>query len=263
MDQQLLQAADVIAANRLARARLAALAPSIRPPDEAAAYAIQDRLHELLTQQGLGTLKGHKIGCTTKVMQEFLGIGNPCAGGVFAATVHRSPARVRYADFVRPGVECEIVVQLGADLPHVSAPFDRARVAAAVSAVMAGMEIVDDRYENYKALDTPTLIADDFFDAGCVLSAPLTDWQRLDLAAVTGVTCINGVEVGRGRGSDVLGHPFEALVWLANQLAARGRSLQAGEFVFTGSVVATQWLQAGDRVQMTIEGLGQVEALFA
>jgi len=124
------------------------------------------------------------------------------------------------------------------------------------------MEIVDDRYVDYKSLDTPTLIADDFFDAGCVLGEPASDWRALDLPALSGATWINGVEVGRGRGADVMGHPFEALAWLANSLARCGRSLRAGEFVFTGSVVETKWVQPGDHVVMTIDGLGQVEAEF-
>jgi 2-oxo-3-hexenedioate decarboxylase/2-keto-4-pentenoate hydratase len=127
---------------------------------------------------------------------------------------------------------------------------------------MAGMEIVDDRYVDYKSLDTPTLIADDFFDAGCVLGEPVAAWRSLDLASLSGVTRINGVEVGRGRGADVMGHPFEALAWLANSLAHRGRHLRAGEFVFTGSVVETKWVNRGDRVVMQIERLGTVEAVF-
>jgi len=135
-------------------------------------------------------------------------------------------------------------------------------VAHAVAAVMAGMEIVDDRYVDYKTLDTPTLIADDFFDAGCVLGAPVRDWRRLDIASLAGTTRINDAEVGRGRGADVMGHPFNALAWLATTLAKRGRSLRAGEFVFTGSVVETKWANRGDRVLMEIEGLGKVEAVF-
>ena len=127
---------------------------------------------------------------------------------------------------------------------------------------MAGMEIVDDRYVDYKSLDTPTLIADDFFDAGCVIGSPVTEWRRLDLTALTGKTLINGVEVGSGSGADVMGHPFRALAWLANSMARRGRSLHAGEFVFTGSVVETKWLNKGDRVTMQIDRLGTVEAIF-
>jgi 2-keto-4-pentenoate hydratase len=256
------RAARVLSEHRLSRRRFSALEPALRPPDENGAYAIQDELHGILSRAGLGPVVGHKIGCTTLVMQEFLHIANPCAGGVFEATVHSSPAALAHANYVRPGVECEMVMRLSADLPGAGAPFTRDRVAAAVGAVMAGMEIVDDRYVDYASLDTPTLIADDFFDAGCVIGEPVADWHALDLSSVNGVTTINGVEVGRGRGADVMGHPFEALAWLANTLTRRGRYLKAGEFVFTGSVVATQWLNRGDRVVMTIDGLGSVEAGF-
>ena len=253
--------ARIIAGYRLGHRPLPALEPAARPADERTAYAVQDALHLLLAPE-LGAVVGHKIGCTTPVMQAFLGIPNPCAGGVFERTVHASPAHVRHADFLHVGVECEIVVRLGRDLTPEQAPFDRDAVAEAVAACMAGMEIVDDRYVDYKSLDTPTLIADDFFDAGCVLGSSISDWRALDLAAATGRTRINGVEVGRGRGADVMGHPFAALAWLANNLARRGHSVQAGQFVFTGSVVETKWVHRGDRVEMEIEGLGGVAAVF-
>ncbi len=255
------QTAAVIAAYRLGRKPMPALDPTIRPADERTAYAVQDALHPLLAGS-LGAVAGHKIGCTTPVMQAFLRIPNPCAGAVFERTVHASPARVRHADFLHVGVECEIVVRLGRDLTPGQAPFDRESVATAVMACMAGMEIVDDRYVDYKSLDTPTLIADDFFDAGCVLGAAVSDWRGLDLAAATGRTRINGVEVGSGRGADVMGHPFAALAWLANSLAQRGQAIRAGQFVFTGSVVETKWVSRGDRVEMEIEGLGSVAATF-
>jgi 2-keto-4-pentenoate hydratase len=262
MESAIHRTARTIADYRLTRRPLPALDAAVRPADEAAAYEVQAALHEVLTAAGLGAVDGHKIGCTTPVMQAFLRIPNPCAGGVFASTVRQTPARLNHADFLHVGVECEIVVRLDRDLPPAGAPFDRDAVGQAVGACMAGMEIVDDRYVDYKSLDTPTLIADDFFDAGCVLGQPIQDWRRLDLTALTGVTRINGAEVGRGRSQDVMGHPFEALAWLANSLARRGLGLRAGEFVFTGSVVETKWVSRGDRVVMTIDGLGTVEAVF-
>ena len=253
--------ARVIVDYRLGRKPMPALEPSIRPEDEAGAYAVQEALHGLLAPT-LGGVVGHKIGCTTPVMQAFLNISSPCAGGVFEKTVHASPVRLRHGDYMHVGVECEIVVRLARDLAPDAAPFTGQSVADAVGACMAGMEIVDDRYVDYKSLDTPTLIADDFFDAGCVLGAAVTQWRNLDLSALAGVTRINGVEVGRWRGADVMGHPFEALAWLATNLARRGQSIRAGEFVFTGSVVETKWVNRGDRVEMQIEGLGTVEAVF-
>ncbi len=255
-------AAAMLADCRLNRVPLDALPDGLRPPSEGDAYAIQHRLHGRLTGGGLGPVVGHKIGCTTAVMQAFLKIPNPCAGGVFSRTVHRSPARVAHGSFVRVGVECEIVARLKRDLPPRSAPYEVAEVAAAVGTVMPGMEIVDARYVDYTRLDTPTLIADDFFDAGCVLGSE-TPWDgSLALESVVGVTRINGTEAGRGRGADVMGHPFHALRWLANQRAARGEGLAAGEFVFLGSVVETKWVARGDHVVMQLQGLGTVEAVF-
>ena len=111
-------------------------------------------------------------------------------------------------------------------------------------------------------MGAPTLVADDFFAAGCVLGQPVARSAAPDLLGVIGRAVINGVEVGRGTGADVLGHPHNALAWLANHLAAEGKGLRAGEIVLTGSLVKTVWLKAGDSVVMDLSGLGKVEATF-
>jgi 2-oxo-3-hexenedioate decarboxylase/2-keto-4-pentenoate hydratase len=257
------RAAAILRDARLGRAPIDPLLVDVRPRDETEGYAVQRALHELLHSAGLGPVTGHKIGCTTPVMQAFLGIPSPCAGGVLAATVHEGRAHVPHGDYVRVGAECEIAVRLGADLGPSGAPFDRASVAPAVESVLAAMEIVDDRYRDYRTLGVPTLIADDFFNAGCVLGPPVTRWRDLDLAALRGVTRLNGAEVGRGEGRAVMGHPFEALAWLANLRARLGLGLRAGEFVLLGSVVETRWVGPGDEVAVAIEGLGEVHATFA
>ena len=257
------RAAGLLADARLARTRFAGLPTDCRPPDEAAAYAVQDALHRRLGAAGLGPLAGHKIGCTTAVMQQFLNIANPCAGGVFAPTVQHGRGMFRHADFLHVGVECEIAVRLARPLPAAGAPYDRDGVAAAVGACMAAIEVVDDRYRDYRSLDTPTLIADDFFNAACVLGDPVESWSEHDLARVSGRMRINGGKVGSGSGGDILGHPLEALAWLANALAARGQNLAAGEFVLLGSVVQTRWAEAGDRIEVEIEGLGRASCHFS
>ena len=196
-------------------------------------------------------------------MQRFLNIPNPCAGGVFANTRFESGVSIPHNNFVRPGVECEIVVFLQKDLPPIDRPHTHETVADAVGGIAAGIEIVDDRYVDYKTLDTPTLIADDFFDAGCVIGAPLRDWHSIDIPALVGRTSINGAEVGAGRASDVMGHPFAALAWLANSLIARGQFLMRDEFVFTGSVVETRWINRGDQVTVEIDKLGATTINFS
>ena len=258
------RAAALIRAARVGLVPLDVLPSDCRPADEADAYAVQQVLNSQLTAAGHGPLAGHKIGCTTPVMQAFLNIPNPCAGEVFRRTVHRRHGTFRAAEFLRLGVECEIAVELAADLDGRTGAGQSARQAAgdAVGAVMASIEIVDDRYRDYSTLGTPTLIADDFFNAGCVLGEPLRDWRRLDLAGLAGRMLINGNEVGAGRGADILGHPLEALAWLAGSMAARGRTLRAGEFVSLGSVVATKWVQPGDEVRIELDGLGEARATF-
>jgi 2-oxo-3-hexenedioate decarboxylase/2-keto-4-pentenoate hydratase len=257
------RAAQLLSTARLDRQRFARLPTNCRPLDELSAYAIQEALHRRLTAAGWGALAGHKIGCTTTVMQRFLNIGNPCAGGVFAPTVQHRQGRFRHADFLHVGVECEIAVRLARDLPVARAPYDRTGVAGAIGACMAAIEVVDDRYKDYKSLDTPTLIADDFFNAACVLGGEVERWRELDLTAVAGRMRINGRAVGTGKGGDILGHPLNALAWLANALAARGRSLGAGEFVLLGSVVETKWVEAGDLVEIEIDGLGRATCHFS
>lgn len=255
-------AARFIALNRLERSRMAALPEEYAPQSIEDGYRIQDELHEVLSQARLGAIVGHKIGCTTKVMQAYLNIDQPCAGGIFERTVHRRDAVLRHGDFVRVGVECELAVRLARPLEAASAPFDRAAVAAAIGEAMAAIEIVDDRYQNWRELSVAALVADDFFNAGIVLGDPVAIWQRLDLARIKGSLAIDGKIVGTGTGADVLGHPLEALAWLANQRAQRGQGLAEGAIVMTGSIVQTHWMERGHQAVVTLDGLGEARVKF-
>jgi 2-oxo-3-hexenedioate decarboxylase/2-keto-4-pentenoate hydratase len=181
---------------------------------------------------------------------------------VFAKGVHNSGVSLRHGDFVRVGVECEIAVRLGRDLAASGTAFTADSIAPSIDAYHPAIEIVDDRYADWRTIGAPTLVADDFFAAGCVLGPPVSRSVAPDLLAVTGRAEINGAEVGRGTGADVLGHPHHALAWLANHLAGSGRQLRAGDIVLTGSLVQTVWLNAGDQVVMELSGLGAVAADF-
>jgi 2-keto-4-pentenoate hydratase len=258
---RILTAAQTLATARRNRSALKALPSEAAPRDEAEGYLVQRALHDLLLP-GTGPLVGYKIGCTSKVMQEYLNIPHPCSGGVFARGVQESGVRLRSADYVRVGVECEIAVQMARDLQPSEEPFTAEWVMEAIEAYLPAIEIVDDRYERWETLGALTLIADDFFAAGCVLGTPIGRAAAPDMLTITGHAVINGTEAGRGTGADVLGHPHHALAWLANHLAQEGKGLHRGQIVLTGSLVKTVWLKAGDHVVMELEGLGKVEASF-
>ena len=227
--------------------------------------AIQAVVHDQLTKAGHGRLMGTKIGCTTQVMQEYLGMEHPCGGGIFDSTVRQVDGTFDFDSFLHVGVECEIAVRLGSVIRAVDGPHDLAGVSKAVASIFAAIEIVDDRYVDFvhRIPDWRTWLADDFFGAGIVLGEPVQDWPELDLPSIQGSMRINGIEVGTGHGRDIIrGHPLEALVWLANDVSRRGRDLPAGWIVMLGSVVQTKWLNPGDVVEAEIEGLGKAVARF-
>lgn len=254
-------AAEQICAARLSLTPLAPPLAGAAPCDLAEAYAVRDAVHARLAESRFGARVGWKIGCTTPVMQAYLGIAHPCAAGLFAGTTHRGDATLRHGDFIRVGVECEIAVRLTSDLPE--GPFTPETVKGAVGAVMAAIEIVDDRYVDWQSTGTPMLVADDFFAAGAVLGGEHDPTALPDLATLHGRVLIDGAEAGAGIGADVLGHPYAALAWLAEHTCARGMPLRAGEIVLLGSLVRTRWLSAGANVRIEIDALGAVEASFA
>ena len=233
---------------------------SERPATVEQAYQVQQHLNAKLAQQ-LGEVAGYKVGCTTSVMQSYLGIDHPCAGIIFNNTIHhmQSGTRAVYASqsLCRPGVECEIGVYLKKDMTDVTG-LSIESCASFLASVHASIELVDDRWRDYRQVDTPSLIADNFFGAGCVVGEAC----QLDidqLAVVRGTLIVNGAEIGSGVGADILGHPLHALVWLATHLVERGTPLRAGDFVSLGSVVKTHWLTPGDVVTVSFDGLGVCE----
>jgi 2-oxo-3-hexenedioate decarboxylase/2-keto-4-pentenoate hydratase len=220
----------------------AALAP--RSLDEG--YAIHARVSAALS--GGAPPAGHKIGCTTPVMQAYLGIHHPCAGVILAGMAHRSPATVSTAGHGRLGVECELAVRLGGDLEPAS--------------VMAAIEIVEDRYVDFRALDAATLVADNFFGTACVLGADIDPASVGDLAAARASMAVDGQVVGSGEGVHILGEPLAALRWLRETRAAQGAPLRPGEIVLLGSIVETRWVEPGNEVVVRNDPLGEVVVRF-
>ena len=254
-----------LAAQRLFEAHqrrepFAPLPAELAPRTAEEAYAIQDYFVALRAEQ-LGAVAGYKIALSSKEMQRFVGVDEPQAGVMLESTLHRTPAKLRAMDYVHLIVEFEIAVQMAADLPVADAPYSRASVAPFVQAVMPAIEIADDRDADYGQLARHPLelIADNGWNEGAVLGVPVTNWSALDLAAVRGIATINGKVVGEGLGAAAMGHPLDALAWIANHLAAHGRGLVFRDVVITGSIITTKTVQAGDLVKFSVDRLGDVE----
>jgi 2-keto-4-pentenoate hydratase len=231
------------------------LPAELRPVSLAEAYAAQEVYHRL-AEPVYGGIAGAKIATTTKIMQQLMGISHPCAGAIFARTIHASPARLRAADFVNLRIESEIALELGADVPASGAPWTAQTVAPMVAGAMPAFELIEDRHADYAKSEASSLIVENCWNGGVVIGAPKAVpkvMQTASLVGIEGRLAINGAMVGEGRAED----PCATLAWLANTLAERGRGLVAGMMVITGSVIPTISIAPGDRAVFTVDGLGE------
>lgn len=249
-------AAETLLAAHKANTTFQTLGPPDRPAGIVDAYDIQEKFVTLLRSQH-GDAVGYKVGLTSAAMQTFCGIDHPIAGVVLASRVVRSGATVRRVDYGRLGLEFEIAVRIKSDVPVTATPYTAATVAPHIGGVGAAIEIVDDRHADYGSLDVLSLVADNSWNAGIVLSEFAAAWP--DLESVLGRASKDGVACGEGHGRDILGHPFNSVAWLATQLASRGAGLKAGEIVMTGAVMKTVFPDADAHYRFELGDIGSVE----
>jgi 2-keto-4-pentenoate hydratase len=254
-----MQTAAALCELRQARRRMHSLPETVAPRTEQEGAEAQLALARLM---GADPPAGFKIGATGKRMQAYLGLSGPAAGFMRAAGLYTSGATVHFADFINPGVECEIAVRLAHDLRP--APCTRTEAEAAVGELMAGIEIVENRYNDLAELGTPTMIADQVFHAAAVLAAPAEHWRSLDVAALTGRMTIDSTVREQGIAADLLGHPMNCLAWLAgSEVAAAFGGLKAGQVIMLGSVTPPIWLDAPARVTVEFAPLPAVAITVA
>src|SRR5712664_4750998 len=223
------------------RARYRPLDAAIRRAPLDDAYRIQDALHRLMAEAGRSEIAGWKIALTSKAMQQMTGVDQPAAGAIFSKVVHSSPARIDLAAYHHLGVEFEVAVRLGDPLPASGDPWTRPSVAGRVAACLPAFELVEDGDADYKTLDAFTLVAQNTWNGDVVLGAPMTEWRRVDLERAVTRCWINEQPSGQGKTGDAMGHPFDAVAWLANLLNRRGRMLERGMIVMTGSSITTRF----------------------
>jgi len=224
----------------------------VRTQDDA--YAVQDHYVSHIRDQGKGI--GYKIGLTSARMQKMCNIDSPVAGVIFADRLEQNGARLKRHRYGRLGVEFEIGVRMARDLHSSEGPFTMQSIASAVDCVCAAVEIVDDRNADYATLEALSLIADNAWNAGIILSDWQSPWPPLE--DLKGTVSLDGQELDSGYGRDVLGHPFNPLAWLANHLFERGTSLKAGDIILTGSLVTTKFPKQAGSFRYDLQGLGVV-----
>jgi 2-keto-4-pentenoate hydratase len=242
------------------RRRFAPLQPWPEVPDETFAYAVQEGLLARRLQRTPGRVAGYKIGLTTPRMQTLCRGNQPISGVMYERSIRRSPAQVSPGDWVHLGIESELAVRIARPLPAGSEAITRDDVAAAVDGMAAAFELIEDRHADYTTLDWLWMAADNSWHSGLVLGEVVSPRDVTDLP---GVLTIDGGEVDRGSTRDVLGHPYDAVAWLANHLSGRGLRLESGQWVSTGSIATIRFAEPGRHYRFTIAGLPPVELTVA
>ncbi|MGB2710807.1 MAG: hypothetical protein WBC33_04765 [Conexibacter sp.] len=220
------------------------------------AYRVQAIGRELRGATG-DEVRGWKVGLTSLAMQELMGVDQPDSGYLLESMIVGSGAQLRSEQFVQPRVEAEIAFLLKAAIegPNVT----REEVLAATQAFAPALEIIDSRI-----IDWRIGIVDTVADNASSGMAVIGDWRDAEDVRVEeiGVSLALGPEVVRGRGDAVLGHPAEAVVWLARTLAEQGGRMEPGDVVLPGAVARAVPIAAGQAAYATFDRLGEVSVRF-
>lgn len=216
-------AAKLLRQIRQDRVPVGPLPSGTAPTTAAEGAAVQVALASLV---GAMPPAGFKIGATGRRMQAYLGVDAPIAGFMRQADLYQRDASMRFDDFIKPGVECEVAVRLARDLPP--GPCCLAQAQAAVGDFFAGIEIVENRYDDLADLGMPTLLADQMYHCSAVISDQHDiDWRGLPIDALRGRIWLDDGTADEGVTSDLLGHPLNGLAWLLGR-PRRRRSAGSG-----------------------------------
>jgi 2-keto-4-pentenoate hydratase len=225
----------------------------------AAAYAVQRANTEHYLKQGRRPV-GRKIGLTSKSVQKQLGVDSPDFGMLYADMALYDGEEVALGRVMQPKVEAEIALVLEKDLAQPMASL--AEVISAVAYAVPAIEIVGSRIENWniKLLDT---VADNASSGLFVLGGEPKKLDAFDLRMCGMVMERRGEPVSVGAGVACLGNPLNAALWLARTMVEVGAPLQAGDVIMSGALGPMVTVAPGDVVDVRINGLGSVRAVFA
>jgi 2-keto-4-pentenoate hydratase len=214
--------------------------------DISAAYLVQSKLIARRAAEGHVRV-GRKIGLTSKAVQRQLGVDQPDFGVLLDRMEIPDGGLVPAGLLLQPRIEAEIAFRLATDLDG--------------AASYAALEIVDSRIAVWDITIVDT-VADNASSGLFVISDHEVPLDGLDLASAGMQMLRNDAVVSTGTGSACLGHPLNALAWLASTAAAYGDPLRAGDIVLSGALGPMMPVRPGDTFTAEIDGLGDIAVSF-
>ena len=218
--------------------------------DKTEAYQIQDEVLQLKEEAG-EKLAGYKISLTSQETQDLFASDSPLYGGMTDVTVKNT---ISLGEYNSPLLELELVFLVDEPISSDDTAeqiFEKCRVAP-------GIEVPEDRKSTrLNSRSLYEVVADGAVNGAIVIGDP----QKLtysDVAAIKATLTLDDKFVKEGPSTEVLGHPANAVLWLAKELEKHGKKLKAGQFVSSGTFVLPEPLQQG-RYQAEFENVGSVD----
>lgn len=229
------------------------------------AYAIQ-RAWVAKKQAAGRRIIGHKIGLTSRAMQQALGINEPDSGVLFDDMLFEDAGEVPTSRFIATRIEAELAFVLKRDLEGADCTvFD---VLNATDYIVPALEILDTRIlradpQTGKARVAVDTISDNAANAGIVVGGRAMRPGEIDMRWVGAIVAKNAAVEETGLAAGVLNNPATGIVWLLRRLAEQEKQgLKAGEIVLSGSFIRPIEARAGDTIHADFGAMGSVSCHF-
>lgn len=228
------------------------------------AYKIQSAQMKQKLDSGQKII-GWKIGLTSKVMQDALGITTPDSGIIYDDMDFSDGCTIPSDRFIQPRIEAEIAFVMKSPL---DGEVSREDVIAATDFVAPCLEILDTRIKRIdaatgKARIIVDTISDNAANGGIVLGSQHHAPDKFDLRWVGCILTKNDEVVATGLGAAVLNDPVMGIVWLSKRMGQYGQRIEAGQVVLAGSFIAPIECPSNTQISADYGDFGSVNVKFA
>jgi 2-keto-4-pentenoate hydratase len=200
---------------------------------------------------------GWKIGINVAEVQRTLAIDAPVIGSISSGSNLAPGARHALTGGTRIGVEPEVAVHVGSDVPGGSSEEHARR---AIAALGPAIEVVD---IDLPFEDLERILARNVFHRAVALGPADEGRAGGQVGDLVAHVRRNGIEEASARADTIAGDLPATVMLVADLLAELGETLTAGDVIISGSLTPIIWVEAGDLVEVDLGPLGALELGFA
>ncbi len=225
--------------------------------NDADAACTRAKVNKFLVQQTGAKVIGYKAGLTNPAVQQRFNASAPVWGVLYAPMLLQDGASVDAAFGARPVFEADLLVRVSD--PRIGQAKTPEQVLQYIDQVIPAIELPDLVVEAPLKLNGAGVaainVAARYFVAGSPIEVKRTQAFADSLASMKVLVMGGGQDLDIGFGRDVLDHPLNAVIWLAQDLQKHGLALKKGDLISVGSFSKLMPPKAGQKVEVQYQGL--------